>query len=45
MYNVQDTYANFSKELRHKTKVEKKHKLRENGHQQLISSSFITALT
>ena len=46
MYIVQDTYANFSKELIHlQNKRGRKHKVRENGYQQLISSSFITTLT
>jgi len=46
MYIVQDTYANFSKELIHlQNKRGRKHEVRENGHQQLISSSFITAFT
>jgi hypothetical protein len=45
MYTVEDTYANFSKELIYsQDKQGEKHKLSEKGHQLLISSSFITAL-
>jgi len=46
MYTVLDTYANFSKELIHLQNQRRgKCKVRENSQQQLISSSFITALT